>query len=381
MSRLLLLGGGGSGSGGGCGGGAAGSFVGNEHGEQNPRGTTIDGGGRILGSSGEGTTRRYGGGTSGAGGGPRADHTVPASAGDAGGEVANPDDGNRWNDENDAGSGTPGVGEDGVGGAANLDGTWGNRENVAAGETPRVGEGEGGGVASGVVTIRGSQNSAVSSSTGDNDEASRFQSLLLGNRVSATPAIPGGGGGGGDGTEGGPEAFSARDHGVSGLEAMEEGAAESTPPHSGRRPRKKLHPQSSGSGRGVRDAHLASAGDGARDGRVRAPSGVGRRPRHPVEAAPLTRPCQRRDWASILSVGEQQRLGIARVLYHRPALAFLDESTSAVTEAAERDAYALMRGAGVTVVAAGHRTSLRALHARVLSLRGAPDGRWDIVEL
>ncbi|CBJ30684.1 ATP-binding cassette, sub-family D, member 4 [Ectocarpus siliculosus] len=90
---------------------------------------------------------------------------------------------------------------------------------------------------------------------------------------------------------------------------------------------------------------------------------------------------RRRDWASILSIGEQQRLGIARVLYHRPALAFLDEAMSAVTEEAERDAYGLMRAAGVTVVAIGHRTSLRSLHERVLALRGAPDGTWEISEM
>lgn len=91
-------------------------------------------------------------------------------------------------------------------------------------------------------------------------------------------------------------------------------------------------------------------------------------------------PRRQRDWASVLSIGEQQRLGIARVLYHRPALAFLDEAMSAVTEEAERDAYGLMRAAGVTVVAIGHRTSLRSLHKWVLALGGAPDGVWEISE-
>lgn len=89
-------------------------------------------------------------------------------------------------------------------------------------------------------------------------------------------------------------------------------------------------------------------------------------------------PRAQRDWASILSIGEQQRLGIARVLYHRPALAFLDESTSAISETAERKAYALMKSAGVTVVAVGHRSSLRVLHERTLSLDGAPEGGWAL---
>ena len=86
------------------------------------------------------------------------------------------------------------------------------------------------------------------------------------------------------------------------------------------------------------------------------------------------------DWASILSIGEQQRLGVARVLYHRPALAFLDECTSAITEEAEKNAYSLMGGAGVTVVAVGHRASLKALHQHELSLEGAPEGGWKVSE-
>ncbi|MFT4192821.1 MAG: ABC transporter ATP-binding protein/permease, partial [Comamonas sp.] len=45
------------------------------------------------------------------------------------------------------------------------------------------------------------------------------------------------------------------------------------------------------------------------------------------------------DWSRILSIGEQQRLAFARVLFNRPRLVFLDEATSATDEGLEHMLY------------------------------------------
>ncbi|KAH8068970.1 ATP-binding cassette sub-family D [Aureococcus anophagefferens] len=49
------------------------------------------------------------------------------------------------------------------------------------------------------------------------------------------------------------------------------------------------------------------------------------------------------DWTKRLSLGEQQRLSIARALLKRPALVFLDESTSSMDVATEQKLYELAR--------------------------------------
>ncbi len=45
------------------------------------------------------------------------------------------------------------------------------------------------------------------------------------------------------------------------------------------------------------------------------------------------------EWASVLSLGEQQRLAFARLLLSRPALVLMDESTSALDEYNEVDCF------------------------------------------
>lgn len=88
-----------------------------------------------------------------------------------------------------------------------------------------------------------------------------------------------------------------------------------------------------------------------------------------------------RDWAAILSPGEQQRVAFARVLLHRPAVVFLDESTAAVDEGLELMLYRLLSAElpETTWVSVSHRRSVAALHRRRLDLSGG--GRWATGEL
>ena len=82
-----------------------------------------------------------------------------------------------------------------------------------------------------------------------------------------------------------------------------------------------------------------------------------------------------------LTPGELQRLGVARVLRRRPALAVLDEATAAVDEAAEARLYGQVRRAAVAIVSVGHRESLKQQHRVVLSLAGDGSGDWSLSRL
>ncbi|KAJ1282003.1 hypothetical protein BS78_03G016700 [Paspalum vaginatum] len=72
------------------------------------------------------------------------------------------------------------------------------------------------------------------------------------------------------------------------------------------------------------------------------------------------------DWASVLSLGEQQRLAFARLLLAKPTLVLLDESTSALDETNEAHLYSQIEAAGITYVSIGHRKTLHKFHNKAL---------------
>ncbi len=75
-------------------------------------------------------------------------------------------------------------------------------------------------------------------------------------------------------------------------------------------------------------------------------------------------------WNRMLSLGEQQRLGLARALLHAPQYLFLDEATASLDEASEAKLYHLLEEKlpATTIVSIGHRSTLEAFHQRNVEL-------------
>jgi putative ATP-binding cassette transporter len=80
-------------------------------------------------------------------------------------------------------------------------------------------------------------------------------------------------------------------------------------------------------------------------------------------------------WNRMLSLGEQQRLAIARAILQAPDYLFLDEATASLDEPAEAALYDLLerRLSAATIVSIGHRSTLAAFHRRRLDLAREDD--------
>ncbi|EZA54449.1 hypothetical protein DMN91_012449 [Ooceraea biroi] len=76
------------------------------------------------------------------------------------------------------------------------------------------------------------------------------------------------------------------------------------------------------------------------------------------------------DWMDVLSGGEKQRIAMARLFYHKPQFAILDECTSAVSVDVEDSMYTYCRQENITLFTVSHRRSLWKHHEYYLHMDG-----------
>ena len=86
-------------------------------------------------------------------------------------------------------------------------------------------------------------------------------------------------------------------------------------------------------------------------------------------------------WEDTLSLGEQQRMGMARLFFHRPKYGVLDECTSAVSVDVEEKLYQAAHEMGIACISISQRLALEEFHTQELRL-GADNARgWEVRQI
>ncbi|KAJ6737193.1 ATP-BINDING CASSETTE SUB-FAMILY D MEMBER [Salix viminalis] len=83
------------------------------------------------------------------------------------------------------------------------------------------------------------------------------------------------------------------------------------------------------------------------------------------------------NWEDTLSLGEQQRLGMARLFFHKPKFAILDECTNATSVDVEEQLYRFASDMGITFVTSSQRPALIPFHTLELRLIDG-EGHWEL---
>jgi len=87
-----------------------------------------------------------------------------------------------------------------------------------------------------------------------------------------------------------------------------------------------------------------------------------------------------KDWFHAFSGGQKQRVAMARLFYHRPLFAILDECTSAVSDEVEGKIYETCKQLGITLFTVSHRPNLKKYHDYILRFDGRGKWEWSVVE-
>tara|TARA_R110002050_G_scaffold247462_4_gene385234 strand:+ start:183 stop:446 length:264 start_codon:yes stop_codon:yes gene_type:complete len=82
-----------------------------------------------------------------------------------------------------------------------------------------------------------------------------------------------------------------------------------------------------------------------------------------------------------LSPGQKQRMAFARLLYHSPMYAVLDECTNGVAPDVEVELYRLCESRKITVFSISHKLELKSLHDYELHYVADGLGGYEFIDL